>query len=156
MALGDNPSRLWTVTNIQEMNKLQENYRSVDRWRINDLREEIGMQLSLVGRIVSSWMMWVRLVHMKVGRLPKRALAVEQRGCRKRCRLQLRWEDTLRGMRERTVERKAEGMNCGEKGRGDELWRERQRGMNSGKVKGDEPWRERQRGMNCGEKGGGG
>ncbi|KAI0241095.1 hypothetical protein LSAT2_001753 [Lamellibrachia satsuma] len=51
----------------------------VDKRRMDDLREEIGMQFSLTGRLVRSQMMWAGLLmRMEAGRLPKRVEAVKE------------------------------------------------------------------------------
>ena len=51
---------------------------------MDDLREEIGMQFSLTGRILRNQMMWAgHLVQMEEGRLPRRAEMVKQPGHRK-------------------------------------------------------------------------
>ena len=62
---------------------------------MDDLREEIGMQFSLTGRLVRSQMMWAgHLMRMEAGRLPKRVEAVKEGGHRKRGRPQ--WEDCIK------------------------------------------------------------
>ena len=52
----------------------------MDRRRMDDLREEIGMQFSLMGKLVRSQMTWAgHLVPMETGWLPpKRADAVKK------------------------------------------------------------------------------
>ena len=48
--------------------------RSVERRRINDLREEFGTKPCVVGKIVKSRMKWAgHMVRMKDDKLPKRA-----------------------------------------------------------------------------------
>ena len=45
--------------------------RRMDRRRMGDLNKEIGVQFSLMGRIVTSRMMWAgHLVRMEAGQLP--------------------------------------------------------------------------------------
>ena len=79
--------------------------------RINDPREEIGMHFCLTGRIVRSQMMWAgHLVRMEVGRLPKRAEVVKQRGRRKKGRSQLRWEDCVKRDVKKKEDKKSGGM----------------------------------------------
>ena len=46
---------------------------------MNDLREEIGMQFSLMGRIFRSWILREgRLVPMEEGAVPKKAQLMKQ------------------------------------------------------------------------------
>ena len=72
---------------------------------MNGLREEIGMQFSLTGRIARCRIMWTyHLVWMEDGQLSKKTEAMKEPGCRERVRSQLRWENCVR----RNV-RKAEG-----------------------------------------------
>ena len=67
------------------------------RRKTNDLREEIGMQFSLIGRTVRIWMMWAgHLVRMEEGRLSKKAEVMKQPGYRNGVRPQLRWEDRVK------------------------------------------------------------
>ena len=57
-------------------------------------REEVGTNVFIVGKIVPSRTKWAgHMVRMKDGRLPKRSETKKQRGCRKRGRSQLRWDD---------------------------------------------------------------
>ena len=79
--------------------------KRVDRRRMNDLRKEFVMQCSLTGRLVRSRMRWAsHLVRMDAGKLAKRADVENHKGCRKRGRPKLRWEDCgrrdLRRLRE--------------------------------------------------------
>ena len=61
------------------------------------LREEIGTEACIVGKIVKSPMKWAgHMVRMKDRRLPKICETNKQRGCIKQRRPQVRWEDCLK------------------------------------------------------------
>ena len=56
----------------------------VDRWRMKDLREEVGTKACLVGKIVKSRMTWAgHMVRMKDDKLAKRSETKKHNGCRK-------------------------------------------------------------------------
>ena len=88
--------------------------RRVERWRMKDLRQEVGTKACIVGKIVKSQMKWAgHIVRMKDDKLPKRSETKKQEGFRKRGRPQLRWEDCVkRDLRkeeeEENVERKGQ------------------------------------------------
>ena len=106
----------------QQQQKLQvcKNKR-VDRTRMNDLRKEVGMQCSLTGRLVRSWMRWAgHLVRIDAGKLTKRAEVEKHKGHRKRGRPQLRWEDYMR----RDMRRSGEDERWSEGAADRKLWKE--------------------------------
>ena len=65
---------------------------------MKDLREEVGINACIVGKIGKSRMKWAghMMVRMKGGRLPKRSETNKQQDCRKRGRPQIRWEDSVK------------------------------------------------------------
>ena len=71
--------------------------KNVDWRRMDELREEIGVQVSLTGRLVKCRMRWAgHLVRMGEERIAKRADRLSEQGRRKRGRPRLRWEDCVR------------------------------------------------------------
>ena len=71
--------------------------KRVDRRRMDELREEIGVQMSLMGRLVKFQLRRAgHLMWMRKERMPKRADRLREQGKRKRGRLWLRWEDCVR------------------------------------------------------------
>ena len=65
--------------------ELQE--QRADRWRMNDLREMIGMHVSITGKIIRSGMMWAgHVVRTEEGRLRKKEEATKQPGRRMKLR----------------------------------------------------------------------
>ena len=61
---------------------------------MDELREEIGVQMSLTGRLMKFRLRWAgHLVRMEEERMAKRADRLRKRGTRKRGRQQLRLED---------------------------------------------------------------
>ena len=59
--------------------------KRVDRRRMDELREEVGIQKCLMGRLVKSRMKWAgRVERMKEDRLPRMAYVHQERGMRKR------------------------------------------------------------------------
>ena len=70
--------------------------KTVDQRRMDELREEIGVQVSLIGRLVKCQLRWVgHLVQMGEEKIAKRADRLRKQGRRKRARSQLRWEDCV-------------------------------------------------------------
>ena len=68
----------------------------VNRRRMDELREEIGMQMSLTGRLVKCRLRMVgHLVWMGKERMAKRADRLSEKGRRKRGRPRLRWEECV-------------------------------------------------------------
>ena len=64
----------------------------VARRRMDELREEIGVQMSLKGRLVKCRLRWAgHLVWMGEERMAKRDERLREQGRRKRSRSQLRW-----------------------------------------------------------------
>ena len=78
----------------------------VDRKGMDELREEVGIQKCLMGRLVKSRMKWAGHVErMKEDRLPRMAYAHQERGKRKRGRPCMRWRDCIeRDMRKAELE----------------------------------------------------
>ena len=78
----------------------------VDRRRMDDLREEVGIQKCLMGRLVKSRMKWAGHVErMKEDRLKRMAHVHQERGKRKRGRPRMRWRDCIeRDMRKAELE----------------------------------------------------
>ena len=74
-----------TTTKVCDNNSVRRNTGTrEDRRRMNELREDIGMQIILGGRIIRSRVMWAgHSVRMEDG-LPKRAEAMKHTGRRKR------------------------------------------------------------------------
>ena len=72
--------------------------RRVERWRMKDMREEVGTKACIVGKIVKSRMKWAgHMVRMKDTKLPKRSSETKKHdGCRKRGIPQLSWEDCVK------------------------------------------------------------
>ena len=71
--------------------------KRVNRRRMDELREEIGVQMSLMGRLVKFWLRWAgHLVQMWEERMPKRVDILRKQGKRKRGRSRLRWKDCVR------------------------------------------------------------
>ena len=55
--------------------------KRVDRRRMDELREEVGIQMCLMGRLLKSWMKWAGIVErMKEDRLPRMAYVHQERG----------------------------------------------------------------------------
>ena len=70
--------------------------KRVDRRRMDELREEVGIQKCLMGRLVKSRMKWAGHVErMKEDRLPRMAYVHQERGTRKRGRPCMRWRDCI-------------------------------------------------------------
>ena len=80
--------------------------KRVDRRRMDELREEVGIQKCLMGRLVKSRMKWAGHVErMKEDRLPRMAYIHQERGKRKRGRPRMRWRDCIeRDMRKAELE----------------------------------------------------
>lgn len=80
--------------------------KRVDRRRMDELREEVGIQKCLMGRLVKSRMKWAGHVErMKEDRLPRMAYVHQERGKRKRGRPRMRWRDCIeRDMRKAELE----------------------------------------------------
>ncbi len=78
----------------------------VDRRRMDELREEVGIQKCLMGRLVKSRLKWAGHVErMKEDRLPRMAYVHQERGKRKRERPRMRWRDCIeRDMRKAELE----------------------------------------------------
>ena len=69
----------------------------VDRGRMDELREEIGLRKNLKGRIVEKRLKWTGHVErMAEDRLTKRGDAHGEEGRRRRGRPRLRWEDCMK------------------------------------------------------------
>ena len=70
--------------------------KRVDRRRMDELREEVGIQKCLMGRLVKSRMKWAGHVErMKEDRLPRMAYVHQERGKGKRGRPRMRWRDCI-------------------------------------------------------------
>ena len=70
--------------------------KRVDRRRMDELREEVGIQKCLMGRLVKNQLKWAGHVErMKEGRLPRMAYVHQQRGKRKRGRPRMRLRDCI-------------------------------------------------------------
>ena len=80
--------------------------KRVDRRRMDELREEVGTQKCLMGRLVKSRLKWAGHVEqMKEDRLPRMAYVHQERGKRKRGRPRMRWRDCIeRDMRKVELE----------------------------------------------------
>ena len=80
--------------------------KRVDRRRMDELREKVGIQKCLMGRLVKSRMKWAGHVErMKEDRLPRMAYVHKERGKRKRGRSCMRWRDCIeRDMRKAELE----------------------------------------------------
>ena len=80
--------------------------KRVDRRRMDELREEVGIQKCLMGRLVKSRLKWAGHVErMKEDRLPRMACVHQERGKRKRGRPCMRWRDCIeRDMRKAELE----------------------------------------------------
>ena len=80
--------------------------KRVDRRRMDELREEVGIQKCLMGRLVKSRLKWAGHVErMKEDRLPRMAYVHQERGKRKRGRPRMRWRDCIeRDMRKAELE----------------------------------------------------
>ena len=78
----------------------------MDRRRMDELREEVGIQKCLMGRLVKSRMKWAGHVErMKEDRLTRMAYVHQERGKRKRGRPRMRWRDCIeRDMRKAELE----------------------------------------------------
>ena len=64
--------------------------------RMDELREEIGVQMSLTARVVKCRLRWAgHLVRMEEEGKAKRAEKLRDQGRRKRCRPHFRWEDCV-------------------------------------------------------------
>ena len=71
--------------------------RRVERWRMKNLREEVGTKACIIGKIAKSRTKWAgHMIRMKDNTLPKRSETKKQEGCRKRGRPLLRWEDCVK------------------------------------------------------------
>ena len=70
--------------------------KRVDRRRMDELREEVGIQKCLMGRLVKSRMKLAgHLERMREDRLPRMAYVHQERGKRKRGRPRMRWRDCI-------------------------------------------------------------
>ena len=80
--------------------------KRVDRMRMDEPREEVGIQKCLMGRLVKSRVKWSGHVErMKEDRLPRMAYVHQERGKRKRRRPRMRWRDCIdRDMRKAELE----------------------------------------------------
>ena len=80
--------------------------KRVDRRRMDQLREEVGIQKCLMGRLVKSRLKWTGHVErMKEDRLPKMAYVHQETGKTKRGRSHMRWRDCIeRDMRKAELE----------------------------------------------------
>ena len=71
--------------------------KRVDRRRMDELREEIGVQMSLTGRLVKCQLSWAgHFVQMGDESMAKRADRLREQDGRKIGRPQLKWEDCVR------------------------------------------------------------
>jgi len=71
--------------------------KMVDGRRRNELREEIGVQMSLTGRLVKCRLKWTgQSERMAEERMAKRADRLREKGRRKRGKLRLWWDDYVR------------------------------------------------------------
>ena len=80
--------------------------KRVDRWRMGELREDVGIQKCLIGRLAKSRVKWAGHVErMKEDRLPRMVYVHQERGKRKRGRPRMRWRDCIeRDMRKAELE----------------------------------------------------
>ena len=80
--------------------------KRVNRRRMDEMREEVGIQKCLMGRLVKSRLKWAGHVErMKEDRLPMMAYVHQERGKRKRGRPHMRWRDCIeRDMRKADVD----------------------------------------------------
>ena len=80
--------------------------KRVDRRRMDELIEEVGIQECLMGRLVKSRLKWAGHVErVKEDRLPRMAYVHQKRGKRKRGRPRMRWRDYIeRDMRKAELE----------------------------------------------------
>ncbi len=68
----------------------------MDRMRMDELREEVGIKKCLMGRLVKSRMKWAGHVErMNEDRLPRMAYVHQERGKRNRGRRRMRWRDCI-------------------------------------------------------------
>ena len=80
------------------VSKGERNVRTrADRRKMVELREETGVQWSLIDRLVRSRLQWAGHVErMADDRLPKRATELREPDRRRRERPRLRWEDCVK------------------------------------------------------------
>ena len=78
--------------------------KKVDRRRMDELREDVGIQKCLMERLVKSEMKWAGHVErMKEDRLPRMAYVHQESGKRKSGRPRMRWRDCIeRDMKRRS------------------------------------------------------
>ena len=70
--------------------------KRMDIRRTDELREEIGVQMSLMGRLVKCRLRWAQhLVWIGKERMAKRANRLREEGKRKRGRTWLKWENCV-------------------------------------------------------------
>ena len=68
----------------------------MDRMRMDEQREEVGIKKCLMGRLVKSRMKWAGHVErMNEDRLPRMAYVHQERGKRNRGRTRMRWRDCI-------------------------------------------------------------
>lgn len=71
--------------------------KRIDKRRLKDLREEIGLKTTLTKKVTRNRLNWAgKVARMSDDRLPKRALIMEREGNRERGRPRLRWKDRVR------------------------------------------------------------
>ena len=80
--------------------------KKMDRRRMDELREEVGIQKCLMGRLAKSRMKWAGYVErLKEDRLPRMAYVHQERVKRKSGRPRMRWRDCIeRDMRKAELE----------------------------------------------------
>ena len=80
--------------------------KKMDRRRMDELREEVGIQKCLMGRLAKSRMKWTGHVErMKEDRLPRMAYVHQEKVKRKSGRPRMRWRDCIeRDMRKAELE----------------------------------------------------
>ena len=88
--------------------------KRMDRMRMGELREEVGIKKCLMGRLVKSRMKWAGHVErMKEDRLPWMAYVYQERGKRKRGRPRMRWRQVEGVMSDRHISKKLKGKVLG-------------------------------------------
>ena len=81
--------------------------KRVERRRLEELRQEIGLGMTITRKIERARMRWAgHVARMEEGRAPRRAMEMEIDGTRRRGRPTMRWRDAVEKVVRKTGEQR--------------------------------------------------